>query len=194
MLERGGRRETLPFGALVYDPGNNIYLQPRDTIYIYREPQTFLAFGATGRQAQIPFEAWRISLAEATGKAGGLVDGQADPGSVFIYRGETRQVAERLGIDCSPFSGPIIPVIYNLNLRDPAGYFMATSFQMRNKDVIYISNAFTVDTAKFLNYVRLVIATAQDPITYATSIYTLKSAASGTATSAVIIGGTPLAP
>lgn len=194
MLERNGRRETLPFGALVYDPANNIYLQPRDTIYIYREPQTFLAFGASGRQAQIPFEAWRISLAEATAKAGGLVDTQADPGSVFIYRGETRQVAEQLGIDCSPYSGPIIPVIYNLNLRDPAGYFLATSFQMRNKDVVYVSNAISVDTSKFLNYVRLIIATAQDPITYATSVYTLKNVASGAASTGVIIGTAPISP
>lgn len=46
MLERGGRRATVPFGALVYEPSNNIYVHPNDTIYLYREPQTFLAFGA----------------------------------------------------------------------------------------------------------------------------------------------------
>ena len=62
-------------------------------------------------------------MAEAIAKVGGLTDGQADPASVFIYRGETREVAQLLGVDCSPFVGPIIPIIYNLNLRDPAGYF-----------------------------------------------------------------------
>jgi hypothetical protein len=46
MLERGGRRATAPFGALVYEPSNNIWAHPGDTIYLYREPQTFLAFGA----------------------------------------------------------------------------------------------------------------------------------------------------
>ena len=51
MLERNGRRETVPFGALIYEPENNIYVRPRDTIFIYSEPQTFLAFGATGSQA-----------------------------------------------------------------------------------------------------------------------------------------------
>lgn len=190
MMERKGHRETIPFGALVYDPANNIYLQPRDTIYIYRQPQTFLAFGATGRQGQFAFEAWRISLAEATAKAGGLIDSQADPGSVFIYRGETREVAKLLGIETSQFSGPIIPVIYNLNLRDPAGYFLATTFEMRNKDVIYISNAVSVDTAKFLNHLRLIIATAQDPINYALGVYSLKSAIQGTgAATSIILGG-----
>ena len=38
-----------PFGALVYEPANNIYVHPNDTIYLYREPQTFLTFGALGQ-------------------------------------------------------------------------------------------------------------------------------------------------
>ncbi len=48
MLERRGRREIVPFGALVYEPSNNVYVHPYDTIYLYREPQTFVAFGALG--------------------------------------------------------------------------------------------------------------------------------------------------
>ena len=51
MLERSGRRATIPFGALVYEPSNNIYVHPNDSIFVYREPQTFLVFGASGRQA-----------------------------------------------------------------------------------------------------------------------------------------------
>jgi polysaccharide biosynthesis/export protein len=183
MLERNGRRETVPFGALIYEPENNIYVRPRDTIFIYSEPQTFLGFGATGSQAasaggnnrQFAFGAWRISLAEGMAKAGGLADAQADPASVFLYRGETREVAQLLGIDCRPYPGPIIPVIYNINLRDPAGFFLATKFEMRNKDVIYASNALSVDSTKFLTYLRTIIATAQDPVLAATNVYILKN-------------------
>jgi polysaccharide export outer membrane protein len=192
MLERQGRRETVPFGALIYESQNNIFVRPQDTIFVYREPQTFLAFGAAGRQGQIPFDAWRISLAEAAAKAGGLNDLQADPASVFLYRGETREVASVLGVDVSGYSGPIIPIIYNLNLRDPAGYFLATKFEMRNKDVLFISNAQSVEVSKFLNYVRLIIATAQDPINYANYVYTLKNAAAG-GSSTIITTPTPLA-
>ena len=93
---------------------------------LYREPQTFLAFGALGTQRQIPFQAWRISLAEGVAKAGGLVDSSADPGSVFIYRGETRETVEAMGVDTSQFKGPLVPVIYSLNLKDPGGYFLRT--------------------------------------------------------------------
>lgn len=194
-LERKGRRETVPFGALVYDSANNIYVRPQDTIFVYSEPQTFLAFGATGRQGQFPFGAWRVSLAEATAKASGLIDTQADAGSVFLYRGETREIARQLGIDTTAYAGAIIPVIYQVNLRDPAGYFVTTSFEIRNKDVLYVSNSISVDVTKFLNYVRLIIGTAQDPVNYANGVVLLKnSIATGTTSSAVVIGGTTVGP
>ena len=175
MLERDGKRAVIPFGALVYDPSNNIYARPNDTIYVYREPQTFVAFGAEGQQGQFNFDAWRLSLAEAVGKAGGLNDTLADPGSVFLYRGEPRGVAERLGIDVTKFDGPVIPVVYDINFRDPAGYFLATKLQMRNKDVVFASNASAVEHAKIMNYIRLITATANDPIVAATNGFVLRN-------------------
>jgi polysaccharide biosynthesis/export protein len=175
MLQREGKRAIVPFGALVYEPSNNIYVHPYDTIYLYREPQNFVAFGASGQQGLFPFDAWRISLAEAVAKAGGLNDVQADPGNVFLYRGEPREVAERLGADLARFPGPIVPVIYVVNFRDPAGYFLATKFQMRNKDVLYVSNAVTVEAAKAMNFFRLTVATVNDPIVAAQNYYVLKN-------------------
>jgi polysaccharide export outer membrane protein len=180
ILERNGRRTIAPFGALVYESANNVYTHPNDIIYIYREPQTFLAFGALGTQQQVPFGAWRLSAAEAVSKAGGLLDVQADAASIFLYRGEARDVAEAMGIDCSPFAGPMIPVIYIINLRDPGGYFLATSFEMRNKDVVYVSNAFTVEATKFMNYLATVNTTIQGPIATTTSAYGLRNIIRGT--------------
>jgi len=208
MLERNGRRELAPFGALVYEPANNVYAHPNDTIYVYRDPQTFLAFGALGTQQQLPFGAlvggavggtasstWRLSLAEAVAKSGGLLDERADPASVFLYRGETRDIAEAMGVDCSPFAGPIIPIIYVINLRDPAGYFLATTFEMRNKDVIFVSNSYSVENTKFLTYLNNINATINDPITTAINVYTLRNLTKGGATAtAVLTGGSTIAP
>lgn len=195
-LERQGRRASVPFGSLVYEPANNIFVLPNDTIYLYSEPQTFVAFGATGGgagggQGHFKFDAWRVSLAEAVGKHGGLNDAQADPGNVFLYRGETREVAARLGVDPSKFKGPIIPIIYHVNFRDPSGYFLAQALEMRNKDVIYVSNAVAVETTKFLNYLRTIMATANDPILYATNAYALRAAARGV-TQTIITTPTPI--
>ena len=175
MLERDGKRATVPFGALVYEPANNIYARPNDTIYVYREPQTFVEFGAAGQQGQFNFDAWRISLAEGVAKAGGLNDTLADPAGVYLYRGEPREVADRLGVDISRFDGPIIPVVYNVNFRDPAGYFLATKFQMRNKDVIFASNAVAIEQAKIMNYINLVTATVNNPMVAATNFYVLRA-------------------
>ena len=191
-LERQGHRASVPFGALLYQPSNNIYVIPNDVIYLFSQPQTFVAFGASGNQGQFRFDAWRLSLAEAVGKQGGLNDAQADPGSVFLYRGETREVAERLGIDCRRFSGPIIPIIYIVNFRDPSGYFLAQSFEMRNKDVIFTSNAASVETTKFLNFLRTIMATANDPIIYATNGYALKAATQGVQTTTILTTPTPI--
>jgi polysaccharide biosynthesis/export protein len=202
MLERGGRRATAPFGALVYEPSNNIWVHPNDTIYLYREPQTFVAFGAFGgsvggtgsgaAQGLFNFEAWRLSLAEAVAKAGGLSDTTADPASVFLYRGETREVAQLFGVDCSPFTGPIIPVVYAVNLHDPTGFFLATKMQMRNKDVLYISNAGSVETGKLMTYFRLVVATVNDPILAATNGLGLRNIINGTGNQTVIQTSPPI--
>jgi polysaccharide export outer membrane protein len=164
VLERNGHRAAVPFGALVYEPGNNIWAWPGDTIDLYKEPQTFLAFGATGQQGEFQFSAgsqssaWRMTLAESVATAGGLLDLQADPGSVFLYRREPRELAERLGVDCSKMDGPTVPVVYSVSFADPAGYFLATRFQMRNKDVLFAANAQSVEIDKFANFLNTVIS------------------------------------
>ena len=110
---------------------------------------------------------------------------------MFLYRGETRIVAERLGINTSQYPGPIIPVIYLVDFRDPAGYFLATKFAMRNKDVIYISNALSVETTKAMVYFRTIIGTLNDPIVAATNGLILRNllATSTTVSPVFAIGG-----
>jgi polysaccharide biosynthesis/export protein len=168
VVERHGQRAAVPFGAVIYNPANNIWVWPDDTIYVYKEPQTYLAFGATGQQGQFQFSsgpqssAWRMTLAEGVGAAGGLLDLQADPGSVFLYRREPRELAELLGVDCSKMTGPTVPVVYSVSFVDPAGYFLATQFQMHNKDVIFAANAQSVEITKFATFVDTLATAATD--------------------------------
>ena len=168
VLERHGHRAAVPFGALVYEPGNNIWAWPGDTIYLYKEPQTYLAFGASGQQGQFQFSAgsqssaWRMTLAESVAAAGGLLDVQADPGSVFLYRREPRELAERLGVDCLKMDGPTVPVVYSVSFSDPAGYFLATRFQMRNKDVLFVANAQSVEITKFTQFISALTTPVTD--------------------------------
>jgi polysaccharide biosynthesis/export protein len=208
MLQRGNRRATVPFANLVYEPSNNIFVQPGDRIYVYREQQKFLAFGATGggavgtgvggaifqQQGEFNFDAWRINLAEAVGKAGGLLDVQADPGSVFLYRAEPRELAEQLGVEVGKFTGELIPVIFNVSFRNPGGYFLATNFQMRNGDVIFVANAEAVDVNKFLASVNNLMGTVNNGLILGQNgliLYNLIRAqqGAGTGNAAVVVGG-----
>jgi polysaccharide biosynthesis/export protein len=164
MLERNGRRATVPFENLVMAPENNIYVRPDDRIYVYREQQKFLAFGASGQSGEFNFDAWRINLGEAVGKAGGLLDAQADPAAVFLYRREPREVAAQLGVDVAKYKSDTIPIIFSVNFRDPSGFFLATKVMMKNQDIIYVSNSRNVEVAKFLTYLRVIMATGSDAV------------------------------
>jgi polysaccharide export outer membrane protein len=210
MLYRGNRRATVPFANLTYEPSNNIYVQPGDRIYVYREQQKFLAFGAFGggataiggtfqQQGEFMFDAWRINLAEAVGKAGGVSDVQGDPGSVFLYRAEPRELAQQLGVEVGKFTGELIPVIFNVNFRNPGGYFLASNFQMRNGDIIFIANAESVDVNKFLLSVNNLIGTANNTLILGQNGLILYNAiraqqGAGTANNAVVVGGATTTP
>lgn len=160
-LQRGQQRATVYFPTLVNNPAENIYVRPGDTIYVYREQQKFVAIGAlgtvgqtSGLTGQFAFEQEHLSLNEAVAKAGGLLDARADPGQVFLYRLEHRQVLERMKVDLRAFppEQDMIPVVYRANFRDPSSFFFTQAFPMRHKDVIYVSNADSVEVSKFLTY------------------------------------------
>jgi polysaccharide biosynthesis/export protein len=176
VLKRQGRRAAVTFGSLIYEPGNNIWAWPNDTIYLYKEPQTFLAFGATGLQGQFPFSAgtassaWRMTLAEAVAAAGGLLDLNADPGSVFLYRREPRDLAERLGVDCSKMDGLTVPIVYSVSFADPGGYFLATRVQMRNKDVVFAANAQAVEITKFAAFANTLISVPANVVGFGSAL------------------------
>jgi polysaccharide export outer membrane protein len=152
-------------------PVNNIYVQPGDRLYVYREPMKFMAFGATSQQGEFNFDAWKINLTQAVAKAGGLLDLQADPASVFLYRLEPREVAEKLGIDCTRFPTGLIPVVLSVSFQDPAGYFLATKVEMRPFDVLYVANAKQVDMTKFLDFVNTSLGTARNGTGLLNDIY-----------------------
>jgi polysaccharide export outer membrane protein len=168
-LQRRQRRTTVYFPTLVNKPEENIFVAPGDTIYIYREQQRFVAIGAlntAGLTGQYAFEQERLSLNEAVARAGGLLDFRANPGQVFLYRLEHRNMLERLQVDLRAFPAEqiMIPVVYRANFRDPSSFFFAQSFPMRHKDVIYVSNADAVEVSKFLALLQQFTSAARDVV------------------------------
>jgi polysaccharide biosynthesis/export protein len=151
-LSRGGKSVALPMQRLISTPSENIFAHPRDVITVVRDPQTFSVFGATGRNAVVPFEAAGITLEQAIAKAGGLLDYRSDPYGVFLLRYESVAVARQLDPNFDQaFKDTRVPVVYRLNLRDPHSYFLAQTIKVRNRDMIYVANSPVSELGKILS-------------------------------------------
>ncbi len=160
-LTRGHRTVSVAYNAILAHPGENIYVMPGDDITVVRDPQTFTAFGGTGRNAQVPFDAAGITLEEAIAKAGGLLDYRADPAGIFLLRFEPTKLAAQLAPSRDlPSQGDLVPVVYQLNLRDANSFFLARSFPMRDKDMLYVANSASDPVQKFLTLVGTITAPA----------------------------------
>lgn len=123
---------------------DDLVLMPRDHIELIARPRSFTVFGATGKVSQVSFETGGVSLAEALARVQGPSDATADPTAVFIFRYDDT-------ID--PHSGAK-PVIYRLNLMEPASYFLAQRVAMQDKDVIYIANAAANQPSKLVGVIN----------------------------------------
>lgn len=150
-ITRGLKVASLPLATVIRDPSQNVRLQPDDVMTVLFQPYSFTALGAVGKNEELPFEATGLTLAQALGRVSGLQDARADVKGVFIFRLEDPAMLDpetRAGAKLTPDGK--VPVIYRINLKDPSTFFIAQSFQIRDKDLLYVSNAPLADIQKFL--------------------------------------------
>lgn len=164
-VNRQGRTATTSLTRIQTIPEENIAVEPQDRIQVDYLPRSYLSYGATGRVAQIQFDAATVSLAEAVARVGGLDDNRANPEAVFLFRFERPANAQTLGIvpagsvpavSTAVIPGTVaqgVPVIYQVNMRSPQTFFAMQQFPMQDKDLIYIANAPTVQIYKFLQLI-----------------------------------------
>jgi polysaccharide biosynthesis/export protein len=139
-LVRGEKVATIRLGDLRPEDLGNIVVAPGDRIEILKQPKTYTVFGATDRISQVAFDGRKLSLAEAIARVGGPSDQRADPTGVFLFRFEKAGAGKE---------GQ--PIIYRLDLMNPASYFLAQRFAVRDKDVIYFANAEINPPTKFIS-------------------------------------------
>lgn len=169
-ITRGNELESMPLAKVIADPRQNIVLAAGDVVTALYQPFSFTALGATGKNEELPMETQGITLAEALGRVGGLQDQRSDARGVFIFRFED-PIA--LGADLDPkvrlTPDGKVPVIYRVNLKDPAMFFAAQSFPMRDKDVLYVSNAPFTDIQKFVSIISSTVFPIASLATVATN-------------------------
>jgi polysaccharide export outer membrane protein len=153
------RAVSLPLDTVITDPAQNIVLQPGDVVTVLHQPNSLTVLGATARNEEINFEAQGITLAQALARAGGLQDQRASPMGVFIFRFEDPAALEEGARERTTVGG-LVPVIYRADFKDPTTFFMAQDFPIRNRDIVYVSNAPAAELQKFLNLITSVVMPA----------------------------------
>lgn len=151
-ITRGSTVRSMPLDAIIRDPSQNIILKPGDIITALHQPLSFTALGAAGKNEEINFEAQGISLTQAFGRINGVQDMRADASGLFLFRWEQ---GDALAWPTKPARTPDgkVPVIYRVDLKDPATFLLAQSFPVKDKDVIYVANAPSAEFQKFLSLV-----------------------------------------
>lgn len=154
-LTRQGQTVEMLLSDIINDASQNIRLQQGDVLSVKYKTNSYMVLGATAKNDEIDFEAKGISLMQALARAGGLNDGRADAQGVFVFRYEYAQMLspEQLASVPEQFRQAQVPVVYRLDLEDPLNYIIARDFEVRNQDVIYVSNAPAVEFSKFLNMI-----------------------------------------
>lgn len=150
-LSRNGQVFAMPLDAIIRDPRQNIMLRPGDVLTALYQPLSFTALGAAGKNEEFNFEAEGITLAQAFGRIGGLVDGRANARGVFLFRFEEPEVVSVKRESLPHTLDGKVPVVYRIDLKDPRTFLIAQNFPVRDKDVIYVANAPAADLQKFLN-------------------------------------------
>lgn len=156
-LSRDTTVREIALEKVIQDPKQNIRLYPGDVVTAYYQPMSFTALGATGKNDEINFEAQGVSLAQALARVGGVQDNRANASGVYVFRFESPEsIAEGIKPRVANSDGKL-PIVYRLDMSDPTAFFVAQNFEIRHRDVLYVSNASAVDLQKFLNILISVI-------------------------------------
>ncbi|KVG32204.1 polysaccharide biosynthesis/export family protein [Burkholderia diffusa] len=152
-VTRGDKVVSLPLETVIRDPRQNVPLHAGDVVTALFQPYSFTSLGATGKNQEFNFEAQGITLAQALARAGGLQDSRSDPRGVFIFRLENSSALQWPNAPVRTTADGKVPVVYRVNLKDPNSFFVAQSFMIDNKDLLYVSNAPVTEIQKVLNLV-----------------------------------------
>jgi polysaccharide export outer membrane protein len=161
-LTRRGRTMHLPFTTIVQNPRENIRLRPEDVVTVIREPNSYTILGASGQNGEVPFSVQHLTMANAVARAGGLQDARADVSGVFLFRYEPLEVARRIVAPNNPLlrRGGLVPVVYRFDLKNGSTLLAMQTFEVQPRDMIYISNASSIDIQKFMGLFQGVTGTA----------------------------------
>ncbi|MBB4010033.1 polysaccharide biosynthesis/export family protein [Allorhizobium taibaishanense] len=166
---RGRERATTTLERVMNDDKQNIMLMPGDQLIVDGDAASYTALGAFKSTGEFQFETGKLTLAQAVGRAGGLLDDRADARNVYVFRNQLIQVPTSTTM-AGGAKGPVTmvttskPVIYHVNMKDASSIMLMQLFQMQKGDVLYANNSGMVDAAKLLTVYQKVPSTSAAPL------------------------------
>lgn len=166
VLRRGNAVATAELEDVFDNPDDNVPVQPGDSLLVTTVARTFTLFGAFQEKKEVDFMTRRVTLAEGLARGGGLDDQLADAGGIFLFRFEPDHIAKELSDRAvTAPDASVVPVVYRLNLKQPKAFFLASTFELRDEDIIYVANSPSTEISKFLQLVAPVVSTTATVIT-----------------------------
>jgi polysaccharide biosynthesis/export protein len=173
-LTRDKRQVSFRLSDLASAPGDDIHAWPGDYLNLILDPRIVLVSGAVGKSDIYPLEVDDRTLAQVISHAGGLRDLQADSRGVFLFRYEFSSVLSAIPkerivaappANAADATGALVPVIYKVDLKTAAGIFYSTRLMLRDRDLVFVPTARSVDWEKYLDLLRMTAA----PVTEGTT-------------------------
>jgi polysaccharide export outer membrane protein len=149
-ITRADHVYSLPMDTIIRDPQQNVPLLPGDVVTALFAPYSFTALGASGKPEEVNFESRGITLAQAIARSGGLIDSRSNARGVFIFRFEPKNALPWPHDPVKTTPEGMVPVVFRIDLTDPASFFLIQNFPMENRDVLYVSNAPITEVNKLL--------------------------------------------
>ncbi len=124
ILTRDGRNTVYNLVDLYYrgDLKQNVLLRDKDIVYVpVNTLRKVFVMGEVSKQAAIPMQDGRLTLADAMATAG-VNQNAADPERIFVLR-----------------QGQDKPLAYHLDAAEPSALILATAFELQPLDVVFVS-------------------------------------------------------
>lgn len=166
-LIRGKQRASAPLERVLNEDRQNVHLLPDDQLYIGKDAVTFTAFGAFKSVGEFEFEPGKLTLAQALGRAGGLLDDRADASNFYVLRNQP-VYTQAAAVNAAKNPGaPFVtnkPAIYRVDLNDVSNLALMQQFKVMDGDILYASNSGLVDFAKLFTVYQKSAPTAAAPL------------------------------
>ncbi|WP_226637974.1 polysaccharide biosynthesis/export family protein [Brevundimonas poindexterae] len=161
VVSRGEATWRAPYTTVTRRFDQNVRLAPGDRVTLEYQPRRYSVMGALGAVSQAEIGPGPLTLAAALARAGGPNPDTADARSVLIFRFEDPAAARALGLTQRP-SPRGVPVVYRLDLSGPNGLFVASDFEIRPDDLIFVPRSGSTELRQFFELVQSVTRVVYD--------------------------------